>query len=79
MKFKEEMTFTETEEIIRKFRSKVIAHIKNENSSEIAKECMELEKKHGFVKIYSEWENFKSYIYTKIKEKKSSKKKINKI
>lgn len=64
--FRDKVNFPETAEVVKNFRGKVIAHIRTESSSEIANECILIENKYGFNKIYIEWQNFKEEIYKKI-------------
>jgi len=64
--FKDKVNFPETAEIIKEFRGKVIAHIKTDSSSEIAEECIKIEEKYGFDKIYNEWQDFKNRLYADI-------------
>lgn len=68
-KFGDKITFPETFKDVQKFRGAVVAHIKVDSGSEIAEMCIELEKKGGFDKIYSDWQNFKTELYEKIKKK----------
>jgi len=68
--FKDKISFPETAEIVRDFRGKIIAHIKTESSSEIAEECIKIEEKYGFDKIYAEWNDFKNKLYADIKSGK---------
>ena len=68
LKFKDKLEFPESAGEVKNFRGKIVAHIKTKTSGDIAKSCLEFEKKYGFSKIYLEWLDFKNNLYEELKK-----------
>lgn len=70
VRFEDTLTFPKSAEVVQELRHKVVAHIKQPTTAEIAELCITIQEKYGMETIYNEWIIFKQDIYEMIKNGK---------